>query len=436
MLKKGIEILKKKEIKQSLVTLLLRVIGVVTLFVFTIFFNRNYPASVVGDYEFTRMFLLVTGGICIIGTDVSILYFSGKLKSEDSFYLIKSLYYKVVSLFLLFCFFLFVFFYLFFSESLINSFFGSDNSYIIVKYSIIFLIFNVLTLFNTEVLRALDQVVLSELFRNTFKFFPIFFGAIILYKSNNQGNIINYYIIGFVLLSIITFIFILYFFSKLKKLNNNSIRRKISYREIIKYSLPMGISSLIIYLLSTIDIIIIRNYFSSNEVAYYALGVKLMAILGMINLSINVNVSPKISELYQNKDYEGIKSLLKKSSWIIFGLNLFAGLVIIFSSDLVLPIFGEEYLNSKNVLIVLVLGQILISSFGSVAIYLNMTGRPDVFRGILLIAVIINLLLNYKLIPTYGIIGGAISYIITMLFWNIVATIYIYKKDRVKTFIH
>ena len=108
MLKKGIEILKKKEIKQSLVTLLLRVIGVVTLFVFTIFFNRNYPASVVGDYEFTRMFLLVTGGICIIGTDVSILYFSGKLKSEDSFYLIKSLYYKVVSLFLLFCFFIFV----------------------------------------------------------------------------------------------------------------------------------------------------------------------------------------------------------------------------------------------------------------------------------------------------------------------------------------
>ena len=68
-----------------------------------------------------------------------------------------------------------------------------------------------MTLFNTEVLRALDQVVLSELFRNTFKFFPIFFGAIILYKSNNQGNIINYYIIGFVLLSIITFIFILYF---------------------------------------------------------------------------------------------------------------------------------------------------------------------------------------------------------------------------------
>ena len=434
MLVKASKIIGNKEISNSLVTLFLRILGVLTLFVFTLFFNRNYSANIVGDYEFTRMFLLVAGGICIFGTDVSILYFSGRFKSENNFYRIKDLYYKVLKLSLLLCLCLGIIFYLFFSKEKVNMIFGDTNSYKIISTCLFFLIFNVWTLFNTEVLRALDQVVWSELFRNTFKFFPIIVGAFFLYHSNKQEAIIDFYIKGFVVLSLITSGFVIILLRKLEVTNEKL--SKISYTEILRYSIPMCVSSVIIYLLSTIDIIILRSYYSSIEVAYYALGIKLMSVLGMIILSINVNISPRIAELYQNKDFDNLKILIRKSSWIIFILSLISGIGLILFSGHILPFFGNQYLVTQESLILLIIGQIIISSLGSVSIYLNMTGRPKIFRIILLLALIINVFLNLLLIPKYGILGASITYIITILFWNLSSTIYVLKTDGIKTFIH
>ncbi|MDM1298650.1 polysaccharide biosynthesis C-terminal domain-containing protein [Empedobacter falsenii] len=434
MLERGKNIIKNKEIKHSLITLFLRGIGVLTLFGFTIFFNRNFNSSVVGDYEFTRMFLLVSGSICLLGSDISILYFSGKLKSEDRFYELKNLYYKISLLCFIFCIAVGFIFFVFFDIKFINSFFGSNNSYTIISTCILFLFFNVWTLFNTEVLRALNQIVWSELFRNTFKFFPIFFGAIILFQSGNEENIVFYYIFGFVILSLITTTFVMILLNKIPKSNHH--HSPISYREIIDYSLPMGISSFVVYLFSTIDIIILRNYYSSSDVALYALGIKIMAILGMIILSINVNLSPQIAELYLKKEFDQLKQILTRSGRLIFIMSLIIGLTIIMFSDYILPIFGKEYSAAKTALIILVIGQILISSLGSSAIYLNMTGRPKVFRGFLLIALVINLSLNLILIPKFGIIGASITYVVTILFWNICSVIYIYRKDKIKIYIN
>jgi len=198
----------------------------------------------------------------------------------------------------------------------------------------------------------------------------------------------------------------------------------------------MGISSFAVYLFSTIDIIILRNYFSSSDVALYALGIKIMAILSMVILSINVNLSPQIAELYLKNELDELKKVLRHSSRFIFLLSVTIGLIIILFSDYILPIFGAEYIAAKTALLILVIGQILISSLGSSAAYLNMTGRPKVFRSFLLIALLINLSLNLILIPKFGIIGASITYVLTILFWNLCAVIYIYQKDKIKIYIN
>ena len=68
-------------LKQSVFTLLLRVLGVITLFGFTLFLTHNYSPKIVGQYDFTRTFLLLIGSVALLGTDQSVLYFAGKLKA-------------------------------------------------------------------------------------------------------------------------------------------------------------------------------------------------------------------------------------------------------------------------------------------------------------------------------------------------------------------
>ena len=87
-------------------------------------------------------------------------------------------------------------------------------------------------------------------------------------------------------------------------------------------------------------------------------------------------------------------------------------------------------------LIILIFGQCINSLFGVAPIYLNMTGRQHLFQFILIFAVFTNLVLNSILVPMYGIEGAAFSFSISMFLWNLLSSIYIYKKDKINVFLN
>ena len=43
--------------------------------------------------------------------------------------------------------------------------------------------------------------------------------------------------------------------------------------------------------------------------------------------------------------------------------------------------------------------------------------------------------LNYFLIPEFGISGAAIATSTSMILWNIIAVIYVYRKDKIKVYL-
>jgi O-antigen/teichoic acid export membrane protein len=110
-------------------------------------------------------------------------------------------------------------------------------------------------------------------------------------------------------------------------------------------------------------------------------------------------------------------------------------IVCLFAED-ILYFFGENYVQGKQALLILMLGQLLASFFGVSAIYLNMTGRQSVFQVVLIFAVLLNLILNIVLVPMYSMTGAAIAFVASLLFWNIVTAIIIYKKDKVLVLFH
>ena len=93
-------------------------------------------------------------------------------------------------------------------------------------------------------------------------------------------------------------------------------------------------------------------------------------------------------------------------------------------------------------LIILAISQAINAMSGSVGTILNMTGKQKEYGNILVVALFINILLNYILIPKGnfglnlpidGIKGAAIASSFSLIFWNICSVIYIYKKYQVLT---
>ncbi|MES2805569.1 MAG: MATE family efflux transporter [Bacteroidota bacterium] len=430
------KIKKNPFVLQSLKTMFLRIIGVVTLFGFSLFLTHNYAPKIIGQFDFIRMVLLVLSSICVLGTDQSILYFTGILKSRNEIQKLKAIYKKIVVIIFALCLLmLFVFFVI--GQNSINIFFNDKSTYVLMAKAIIALFFYSITLFNTETIRALDKVYIAELFRNTFKYVSVIFGAIILFYYHQEAYLVDTFLIGFVALAIITTIII---FRLFKKQNGDLIlsndTNSFSYSFIAHKSYPMAISSLAIFLMMTFDIVFLKKFKGDETVAYYAIAMKLVSILFMINNSVYISVSLKIAQLYTDNNKKELSKALKQSARMIVTLTLPVVLFVCLFSENILYFFGENYTQSKQALLILMVGQLFASFFGVSAIYLNMTGRQSVFQIVLIFAVLLNLILNIILIPMYSMTGAAIAFVSSLLFWNVVTAIIVYRKDKLLIIFH
>jgi O-antigen/teichoic acid export membrane protein len=412
----------------------LRIIGVITLFGFSLFLTHNYDPKIIGQFDFIRIFLLVLSSICVLGTDQSILYFTGILKSSNETEKLKTIYKKIVKLiFALSMLVLTVF--LIIGKNRINVFFNQKGTYLLMAKAIIALFFYSITLFNTETIRALDKIYIAELFRNTFKYVSVIIGAVVLFYIHEESYLVDTFLVGFVALSIITTIIVFRLFEKQK---NDTVFEdytdRFNYSFIAHKSYPMAISNLAIFLMMTFDVVFLKKFKGDETVAYYSIVMKLVSVLFMINNSVYISVSLKIAQLYTEKNHTELVRVLRESARIIVMLTLAVVITVCLFSEDILYFFGEKYIEGKQALLILMVGQLLASFFGVAAIYLNMTGRQNIFQVVLIFAVVLNLLLNIILIPMYSMTGAAIAFVASLLFWNIITAIIIYKKDKVVLF--
>ena len=430
------KIKKNPFVLQSLKTMFLRIIGVVTLFGFSLFLTHNYDPKIIGQFDFIRMVLLVLSSICVLGTDQSILYFTGILKSTNETEKLKAIYKKIIVIILALCLLMLLIFFVI-GQNRINLFFNDKSTYLLMAKAIIALFFYSITLFNTETIRALDKIYVAELFRNTFKYVSVIIGAVVLFYYHQETYLVDTFLIGFLALSIITTIII---FRLFKKQKDDSIMlnytNPFTYSFIAHKSYPMAISNLAIFLMMTFDVVFLKKFKGDETVAYYAVAMKLVSILFMINNSVYISVSLKIAQLYTDKNRTELLKALKHSARIIVLLTVPVVLFVCLFSENILYFFGENYTQGKQALLILMMGQLMASFFGVSAIYLNMTGRQSIFQIVLIFAVLVNLILNIILIPIYSLTGAAIAFVSSLLFWNIVTAIIIYKKDKLVVLFH
>ena len=420
-------------IMQSVNTIILRVIGIITLFGFTLFLTHNYSPAIVGQYDFIRTFLLVVGSLCLLGTEQSILYFAGIINAQGNSGELKKIYLKKATM-VFFTSIIPILVVFLLGKKTINNFFNDELIYLLLIKSTGILFFYCITILNTETFRALDKIYTAELFRNTLKYLSVIIGAIYLFYNHQQEYLVDTFLIGFVILSFVSFFMILFDLNRLE--NEAPNLNSISYKELIVKSYPMAVSGMAFFLLMSFDIMFLKKYYGNEQVAYYSVALKLMTILSMVIISVNITASTKIAEFHASNNNKELNKTLKNTSRLIFLLTFPTAIIITVFSNPILTIFGAGYNVASKALIILMLGQAFCSLFGSAPIYLNMTGRQKTFQYILIISVIINFISNRLLVPKYGMIGASISFIVSSLFWNLATTILIYYKDKVKVFIH
>ena len=210
---------------------------------------------------------------------------------------------------------------------------------------------------------------------------------------------------------------------------------EIDIREILAYSWPISIASILLILIGQVDYLILGIFQPVANVGVYRIYIQIAALLKLILGSTARIYKPVISELILQEKFQEINSLYTRVSKWIISLTLIGFLVIaIFGGQITGLLFTNDYAIYPVALTILALGILINSSFGPEGMTLEAYGNTKLVMINSMIALIVNIGLGFLLIPQYGIVGAAISTAATLSINGLLGFLEIYFLYKMQPF--
>jgi O-antigen/teichoic acid export membrane protein len=157
----------------------------------------------------------------------------------------------------------------------------------------------------------------------------------------------------------------------------------------------------------------------------------------MVSLSlavVNLVIGPHITQLHHSGDKARLQMLSRKSARLALLVALPIALPLIFWGAPILRFaFGMEYVELTTFpLAIMAVGQIINVAFGSVGMFLTMSGfERDTLLG-QVAALFVNVIAAVLLVPVFGAVGAALATAIGILVWNLVLFFLVMKRLNIR----
>ena len=421
-----------KLVKEGILAFIIKIVGAITGFIYTIILSKQFDAEGVGIYSLALS--IITLGLIFskFGLENALIKFSSIYKERNVGKTIRQLYRD--SLFFSTITSIFIIIVLIIMAPIISKYIYKKENLMIplIIMSLTVLPTTLLTI-TTATLKGLGQVKLAMFLESVLAtliniLLLILFST--FFKVNNISFIIILYLVGY----LITMLLSLYYGKKTKEHYNDKVDSSYKFKKVIEVSLPLLMVSSMNYILSSTDTIMLGLWTTEANIGVYNVAIKITQISSMLLIAINSVLGPKFSVLFANNDKDSIIKIVKKTThmMLIVGILFFIGIITF--GDFILGIFGREFIVGKSVLFITAIGQLIVLATGPVATLLMMTGHEKVHRNNTIFCGIINIILNLILIPSMGIVGAAVATTISLIIKNISAVILVYRKLHIIIF--
>lgn len=421
-------------LKGSSISLFLKVLGMLFGYSSMLFVTNYYGADEWGIYSLCFTILSISVLLPKFGFDNSLVRIITSLKINNNHDEIKRVVFKSLMIAIIISFIIIIFINLI-SDFIVNDILRKQE----IKPYIIIVTFSIIPLVTLSIVSAFFQAIKKTakfiLFQTTLINILFLFLLIICYWQEKDVAVFKLYFIAICLSSLIAMFFLLYGF---KDLDIQPLVKKIeyyNYKKIINISTPMLLSSSFALLMGWSDILMLSYFKSTTDIGIYDSTLKLSILSGIPLIAINAIATPKFVEYYTKNDIEGLKDTVKQSTKMIFLAATPVLLVLIIFSKVILGFFGEEFIVGYLALIYLCISRFINAISGSVGYIMQMTDQQRTYQNVIVIAFLINLFLNFILIPNFSYNGAAIASSVAMIFWNVTLVVIIKKKFGFWTFI-
>jgi len=208
-----------------------------------------------------------------------------------------------------------------------------------------------------------------------------------------------------------------------------------STSELIKFSFPLLATAFLLILMQRTDLIMIGHFLKEKEVGLYAAISRLNELLIFIPVSASFIHLPIATRLIAKKEEQKLNKIFSSLAKWCFIMALPIVLIFIVYPHFVIPfLFGSKYAPAVPALQILTLGLIVHVFIGLNGTTIIAGGKTWLTFVNSLFALVINIILNYFLIPIFGINGAAAATAISYLLINIIFYLEVYHLWRIQPF--
>lgn len=258
----------------------------------------------------------------------------------------------------------------------------------------------------------------------------LLFSATFYFMSPSLESLfLSYLLTSMVMAALSAVVFARYFsFYKLLK----EVIRFRFFAPLFKFALPQNLNMTFNTFITNVDIIMLGYFaFKPEVIGFYAMGAQLVRNIRQIKLIFSGIYAPIISRLYERKEYTVISySLSMVSRWtssLAFPLTL---LLLLFKSELLLVFHPSFVQENSAFMFLLVVAPLQSCTVGMAGNILVMAGFSlwNLLNSVTVAA--LNALLNYMMIPSFGLMGAALATAISATVVSAMVLVEVYFLTR------
>ncbi|MFW6304324.1 MAG: flippase [Candidatus Saliniplasma sp.] len=212
---------------------------------------------------------------------------------------------------------------------------------------------------------------------------------------------------------------LIYMFRKEETFKLFKLPKKNVTKKVLKFGVPLIFTMTFMTIMKSMDRVIIGYFLETSDVGIYSVAAGIPLMIGSMFAPISTVLLPTFSE--RESKGESSELILKE----VFSFLLFISIpliifIILFSQDILLIVFGEEYVLGAMVLSLTSIEIFLFSGerlLGASVVASERTTKYALGMGI---SAISNISMNIILIPIWGIEGAAIATVLSFLILFIV----------------
>ena len=203
---------------------------------------------------------------------------------------------------------------------------------------------------------------------------------------------------------------------------------------LLKYSALILIAASVATVLLDLDKVMIEYYMPIENVAIYGIAVYIATVISVPQKAMHQITHPMTAEMLNTKDKAGLKNLYQKSSLNLLIISALIFIWIITNVESLYELIPQQYQISVFVVLLISIVKLYDNLLGNNNSILFNSDYYRIVLGIGVILVLLAFILNYLLIPKFGLEGAAIASFLAFFVYNTSKIYLVYFKFSIQPF--